>query len=220
MVKFAWLATAAVISANAWAQAEAPPHFVTIDEEKWLIFYDVPSRRFRDIRVAFLRQDFEAAAADLQTSAGYLDIEASRAQPAIAARLNEVSTRLRSIASGIAEPAVTGAELDAQFGRAHWLLAQHYLAEARQARDAGEPRLSGRLLFATTHHLERAVMWSNARIDRRLQKTLESLRDLAVRLQDAQQAKKASGEKPIVRAETLLRELAAVVDRPVVLTSP
>jgi len=219
MVKPVWISVLCVAAGAAIAQPSPPPGFVTIDEEQWVVFYDVPSRRFRDIRVAFVRQEFDRAAADLATSAGYLEIEAGRAQPALAERLSEVASRLRWIGANIADTGVTGAELDSQFGRAHWLLAQHYLAEARQARDGGELRKAGLNLFATTHHLERAVLWSNARIDRRLHNTLESLRDLAVRLQNRDQAKKALSEKPIVRAEALLRELGAVIDRPVVLVS-
>ena len=218
MVRYAWFSALCIAAGAALAQS-TPPSFVTIDEDQWVVFYDVPSRRFRDARVAFVRQEFDRAAADLATSASYLEIEAGRAQPAIGERLGEVASRLRWIAGNIGDPAVTGAALDAQFGRAHWLLAQHYLAEARQARDGDQLRKAGLNLFATTHHLERAVLWSNARIDRRLQSTLDALRALAVQLQDPKQAKKAIGEKPIVRAEALLRDLGAVVDRPVVLAA-
>lgn len=205
-----------LIAAGAMAQSTSPRNFVQISEDEWVVFYDIASRRFREVRSNFVRREFDRAAADLQTSATFLDIEADRAQPAIAERLAEVSSRLRWMAENIDDPDVTGTELDSQFARAHWLLAQHYLSEARKARDARQLKSAGLSLFATTHHIERAVLWSNSRIDRRLQTTLESLRDLAVSLQDQDEARKAIGEKPIARAESLLREIGTVIDRPVV----
>jgi len=198
------------------AQTNPPQNFVQISKEEWVVFYDVASRRFREIRVNFVRHDFDRAASDLQVAAIFLDIEADRAQPAIAERLAEVSSRLRWIGENLDDPRVTGAELDSQFARAHWLLAQHYLSESRKSRDTGQLKSAGLLLFATTHHIERAVLWSNVRIDRPLQTTIEALRELATRLQDENDAKKAIGEKPIVRAESLLRAIGAAIDRPVV----
>lgn len=197
---------------------EAPQAKVTMDEDMWVVFYDVPSRRFRTIRADFVRRQFDNATTDLQTSASYLSIEAARAQPALATRLSEVSDRLTWIAENIRDSSVTGIELDAVFGRAHWLLAQHYLAMARQSRDGQNNRNAGLYLWATTHHIERAVLWSNARIDRKVQSTLEHLRELATDIQNENLAKKAYGEKPISRAEKLLRDLGTEIDRPVVVT--
>jgi len=189
-----------------------------MDEDLWVVFYDVPSRRFRTIRADFVRRQFTTVAADLVTSASYLSIEAERAQALIASRLTEVSERLIWIADNVGDDSITGAELDAVFGRAHWLLAQHYLDRARRSRDAKHNRNAGLYLWATTHHMERAVLWSNARISRSVQKSLEELRDLATKIQDQNLAGRAYGEKPILRAERLLRELGEVIDRPVVVS--
>lgn len=202
----------------AGAADEVPQAKVTMDENMWVVFYDVPSRRFRTIRADFVRRQFDTAATDLLTSASYLSIEAARAQPELATRLGEVAARLTWIAENIGDNSVTGAELDAVFGRAHWLLAQHYLALARQSRDTQQNRNAGLYLWATTHHIERAVLWSNARIDRKVQQSLEDLRELATDLQNESRARRAYGEKPISRAEALLRDLGKVIDRPVVVT--
>jgi hypothetical protein len=192
---------------------------VTIDEGLWVAFYDVPSRRFRDVRAAFIRREFNRASEDLATSANYLTIEASRALPAIAERLSEVSARMLWISEHIDDDSVTMLDLDPLFSRAHWLLAQHYLDRAQRSRDRQQNRNAGLNLLASTHHLERAVLWSNSRIDRNVQKTLEDLRDLADRLQDEALAAQAYREKPIVRAEKLLRKLGKTIDRPVVLSA-
>jgi len=205
------------LSPGAFAEDETDQPKVTMDEGLWVAFYDVPSRRFRDVRAAFVRRDFDLASEDLVTSASYLSVEASRALPAIAERLSEVSERMMWISKNINDAGVTTQDLDPLFGRAHWLLAQHYLDKARSSRDRQQNRNAGLNLLASTHHLERAVLWSNSRIDRDVQKTLEDLRDLADRLQDEELAARAYREKPIVRAEKLLRKLGKAIDRPVVL---
>lgn len=202
------------------AAASADPSdraFVTVDENLWVAFYDVPSRRFRDIRNAFVKQEFAMAASDLGTSASHLLVEADRALPELAVRLNDAAGRMTQVAADIESPSVTVSDLDALFGRAHWLLAQHYLDMARQARDRQKYRVEGRYLWATTHHLERAVLWSNARVDKKVFNTLESLRELATQLQDDKQALKAHRKKPLVQADKTLRELGKLIDRPVVL---
>ena len=208
----AMLATTPALSAN---NSDQP--IVTMQENMWIAFYDVPSRRFRDIRGAFVRREFGKASADLDTSAVYLAVEAERAVPAIAARLNEVADRMMWISENTDDLSVTTADLDALFSRAHWLLAQHYLDMARRSRDSRHNRNAGLYLLATTHHLERAVLWSNSRISRDTHKALENLRDLADRLQDEKLAADAYSDKPLVQAEKLLRKLGKTIDRPVVL---
>lgn len=210
------VATFALIATAVLAD-QSDPAFVSVDENLWVAFYDVPSRRFRDIRNAFVKQEFAMAASDLGTSASYLRVEAERALPELAVRLDEAAGRMMQVAADIESPSVTVADLDALFGRAHWLLAQHYLDMARQARDQQKYRVEGRYLWATTHHLERAVLWSNARVDKKVFNTLESLRDLATQLQDDKQALKAHRKKPLVQADKTLRELGRLIDRPVVL---
>lgn len=190
---------------------------VAVDQSVWLTFHDVPSRRFVEVRRALVRGELDAARGDLVISAGHLQVEAGRAAPEIGERLMAVSERLLWLADNIDDPRAAPAEFDAQFGRAHWLLAQHYLYEARLSRNRGDDRLAGRYLWAATHHMERAVLWSNARIDRRLRKTLDDLRTLATRLQDDSQASRVRGQRPIVKAETVLLELGEKIDRPVVL---
>ncbi len=209
-------ASLALTSPVSMAQS-GEPSFVAVDENLWVTFYDVPSHRFRAIRDAFVRRNFESASRDLVTSASYLKIESGRALPAIAGRLEDVAAQMTSISQNIGDRNVTGTTLDQLFGRAHWLLAQHYLHFARDSRSANNNRMAGRYLWAAAHHLERAVLWSNARIDKNVVTTLEELRDLASRLQDSEKATAARKEKPIARAEKLLVKLGADIDRPVVL---
>ncbi len=215
--KVAILVATLVMTTPALAESEESQPAVTMDENLWVAFYDVPSRRFREVRAAFMRRDFNRASTDLVTSASYLKIEAGRALPVVAQRLTEVAAQMTQIAENIGDDSVTASDLDAQFSRAHWLLAQHYLDRARRSRDTGQNRNAGLYLWATTHHLERTVLWGDSRISNDVQKTLEGLRDLANRLQDETLSAAAYREKPMVRAEKLLRKLGEKIDRPVVL---
>ena len=112
---------------------------------------------------------------------------------------------------------VTLDELDTLFGRAHWLLAQHYLEFARQARDARHNRNASLYLWATTHHIERAILWSNVVVTREVHTTLEGLQELAGELGDPETSARAYRERPIVRAESLLRKIGKQIDRRVLL---
>lgn len=190
---------------------------MTLDENLWIAFYDVPSRRFRDIRAAFVKRQFGLASHDLETSANYLIIEADRALPALSQRLNEVAEQMMWIAENINDMSVTMTDLDTLFSRTHWLLSQHFLSMARNARDSRQNRNAGLYLLATTHHLERAVLWSNSRIDRDVHKTLGQLRDLAEKLIDGDAVKDVYKDKPLVRADALLRKLGKSIDRQVVI---
>ena len=211
------LLAALSLSNDALAANETDQPLVIMDEGLWLTFYDIPSRRFHDIRNAFVRREFDIAATNLVTSASYIKVEANRALPALAERLEDVSSRMMWIAEYIDDTNITLVDLDSLFGRAHWLLAQHYIDMAKRSRDGQQYRNEGLYLWATTHHMERAVLWSNSRIDRELHKGLEGLRDLAKRLQDEKLAAKANQEKPVVQAEKVLRKLGAQIDRPVAL---
>lgn len=197
--------------------AEPRDSFVEVDENLWVTFYDVPSHRFRSIRDAFVRRDFDAVRRDLVTSASHLTIESGRSSPELAERLATVGQQMLQMSGDLDNPGITAESLDKLFGRTHWLLAQHYLYHARASRDANNNSMAGRYLWATTHHMERAALWSDTRISRKLVNSLEELRDLAIQLQNRQLAAAARQEKPIARAEAVLKEIGKQIDRPIVL---
>lgn len=188
---------------------------VVLDENLWVTFYDLPSRRFRAIRTAVLTRDNESAARDLSLAANYLSVEAERSSAVFQAPLGDIVDHLRRMGSDI--DSVTFDELDALFGRAHWLLAQHYLEFAREARDARHNRNASLYLWATTHHIERAILWSNVAVNREVHTTLEGLQKLAGELGDPERSARAYRERPIARAESLLRKIGKQIDRRVLL---
>ncbi|NIO40948.1 MAG: hypothetical protein GTO41_12665 [Burkholderiales bacterium] len=129
--------------------------------------------------------------------------------------MSDVVSQLRRMEAGVGN--ITLDELDALFGRAHWLLAQHYLAFAREARDARQNRNASLYLRATTHHIERAILWSNVAVTREVHRTLEGLQKLAGEIGNPETSARAYRERPIVQAEILLRKIGKQIDRRVLL---
>ena len=191
-----------------------------LDEDVWVLFYDLPSRRFRRIRDAFVRRDWASASVDLTVSAGFIRAEVARANATLAGPLSETANRLEDIAENIGTSQLSGSDLDAEFARAHWLLAQHFLELSVLARDAGESRICGSYLWATTHHMERTVLWSDLRMTARQVNVLDKLRDLADRLRDAEDPARVYKERPIALARRTMLELGIMLDRKVWLVSP
>lgn len=186
---------------------------ITLDEDVWVLFYDLPSRRFRNIRDAFVRRNWPLARRDLEASSGFFRAELARTDAALVNPMKEVIVRLETIAENIESPKVSGSDLDAAFARAHWLLAQHYLVMSETARNAADPRNTGNYLWATAHHLERSVLWSDARLTQRQLASLDTLRAMAGRLKDTNDPDSVYKSKPIANARKTLREIGEHLDR-------
>jgi hypothetical protein len=165
-------------------------------------------------------RDFDAARHDIEVSAQYLGIEAQRAQPGIGAAMEAVRIRLREMGGNLDSEKVVAREFDALFGRAHWLLAQHFLHLAIASRDAERYRESGHYLIASAHHMERAALWSNARISPELVRSLDRLLGLADQLQDSPSKRWVEETRPLQSAVKTLAALGEHIDRQVLLVAP
>ena len=199
--------------------AEERPLF-ELDGDTFVTFYDLPSRRFHRIRQAFVSRDFDTARHDIQVSAEYLGIEAQRAQPGIGAAMLSVQSRFREMGDNLDSEDVVAQNFDALFGRAHWLLAQHFLHLAIASRDAERYSASGQYLLACAHHMERAALWSNARISPELVRSLDRLRGLADQLQDSPSKRWIEENRPLRSAVRTLSALGEHIDRQVLLVTP
>jgi len=206
------LALGATQAVGQQSENQAP---VVLDENVWITFYDLPSRRFRAIRSAVLTRDLESAARDLAVASNYLSVEAERSAAVFQAPLRDAVERLQEMQAAPEE--VTLDELDVLFGRTHWLLAQHYLDLARQARDSRRNRNASLYLWATTHHIERAILWSDMVISRDVHRTLEGLQAIADDLRNPETAARAYRERPMLQAEELLHKIGKQMDRRVLL---
>jgi hypothetical protein len=208
------------LTSVAWSQerAEDRPLF-ELDEAAWAMFYDLPSRRFRTIRDAFIRKDFESAKRDLQISLSFLLIESDRATESLRPPMLENTNEIGRIEENLDDPAITVGTLDSAFARAHWLLAQHYLVQSIRSRDEQQHKVAGRYLWATAHHLERAVLWSDSRIDRKTVAALDSVREMGAELQSSDTPKQVYRDKPIALAADTLKKIGEHLDRKVWITA-
>ena len=147
------------------SELEQDPPVFQLDGDAFVVFYDLPSRRFHAIRQAFVRRELATVSQDASVSAEYMRIEAQRAHPAIREALQSASSRLLELGSDSGAGAVRVEQFDQVFARAHWLLAQHFLYLATQARKDGRyararhlpqrlltPRRARRALVQRTHH--------------------------------------------------------------------
>lgn len=191
----------------------------SMDENVWATFYDLPSRRFRAIRDAFIGKEFDTATRDLQVSIGFLSVEAARADPTLYKPLNENIERLEYLRLNIREQSVSVGDLDSAFARAHWLLAQHYLVLAMHSRDKQQHKNAGQYLWATAHHLERAVLWSDARVDRSIVAALDSTREMGSQLQRSVKPEDVYRDKPIASTAKTLARIGEHLNRKVWVTA-
>lgn len=214
MKKLSLILALAVITCGARADEQAPEQrLLKLDEGVWIAFYDLPSRRFRSIRDAFVRRNFDAVSRDLEITVGFLRIETDRAVPELAPVMNDVANSLEAIASQLPATTVTVSSLDAIFARTHWLLSQHYFTLALESRESEMHRNAGRYLNATAHHLERAVLWSDARISSDVVKSLESIRDMSARLENSDRPERVYRDRPLRLTARTLTAIGEHLDR-------
>lgn len=188
-------------------------NLLTLDENVWATFYDLPSRRFRSIRDAFVRRDFAAAESDLQIAINFTSIEAARALETLQPPMSEAVAALENIRDNIRNTSISSSDLDSAFARVHWLLAQHYLMLAIDSRDTGQHKNAGRYLWATAHHLERAVLWSDARIDRSVLDALESSRQMGSALQTSDRPERVYRDRPMAATGKTLIKIGEHLNR-------
>jgi hypothetical protein len=213
VVHAAVLSLALTICAHAASSQDAERPALVLDESAWVTFYDLPSRRFRNIRDGFLRRDFATVSRDIEATVGFLTVEAGRAVPELAGVFAENIDRLERVRTNLADSGVTIADLDNIFAQSHWVLSQHYLVEAIQSRDEGRHRMAGRNLIATAHHLERAVIWSGSRITGDVLESLESIREMASRLAEGGDTAEVYRDRPLRLAARTLASVGEKIDR-------
>ncbi|MFT7244426.1 MAG: hypothetical protein ACI82A_001783 [Candidatus Azotimanducaceae bacterium] len=187
------------------------------DEHYWVLFYDLPSRRFRAIRDVFIKQEFESASRDLRVTENYLLIESTRASPLVKERLVLVAEKLATTANNIDQLEVTLSTLDALFARSHWLLSQHYLELALISRDTQQHRNCAYYLMATAHHVERSILWSNQRVEPKTLAALDSIWKLSNELLESKTPKNVYKERPVKKAWALIQQTGQFLDRKVII---
>lgn len=197
-------------SREATAEEKNLPLFV-FDEAHWVLFYDLPSHRLREVREELADRDLEAVIRDLKAIEGYTRIEAQRSMLSLPEKLVAVADSLAAFAN---EPeALTLAGLKATSARLHWLLSQHYLLMAIQSRSNRSHHNAGHYIAATAHHLERAIVWSDMPIEIHALQTLNELEALGNELLEAPNPDRVYGQKPLRQAWKLIQHTSQYLKR-------
>lgn len=207
------LLTASVATHGARGSTEQPLY--QLDGNTFVMFYDLPSRRFRDIRQALVARDFDAVRRDCDVSAQYLTIERGRTHEKLDASFGDLVDRFATLPGAAAGGTAALRDFDALFARAHWLLAQHFLVNAAETRNDLQFKQAGHYLIASAHHMERATLWSSAPISPELRQSLDELRLLANRMVAKGARRWAANNKPVRRAARLLTRLGEHLNRDV-----
>jgi len=211
--------TSSPVAAEVAAKESRQNTFV-LDESLWVLFYDLPSRRFRLIRDNYLQQNFDAARANLLTSENYVRIEAGRATYGLKEKLEETAAQLHVLSERIDDPDFSKNAFDPVFARTHWLLAQHFLLKSLESLEVKDSRMSGHYLLATTHHLERTVLWSDMPIRPATVVVLDRVELLANELLESKNPARVWKKKPILQAWRILVSIGEYLDRPVHVDQP
>ena len=193
------------------ATAERPD--VVLDGDAWVVFYDIPSRRFRHILDGVVRRDLAAVQRDLETTIAFLDIETERATAELQAPLREVIDSLRDGLDAADLSRLDTTTLEATFARTHWLLAQHYLVSALALSDEGQARSSALHITATAHHLERAILWSGMPVTRAIASRFDALREVAATQRSSEPSSTLRSRRPVREATRLLIDVGNYLDR-------
>jgi len=130
---------------------------------------------FHSARENFIKKELKLAAEDFHKASVYLRLQAGRAMEEGQEILLDSIRELDELAAKIEKgTAISVAELDQAFSRAHQSLAQqHYLKAVKTKTVKGIDKI-GYDLKAAAYHLERAIIWRGNNIDSDVKKNIET----------------------------------------------
>jgi hypothetical protein len=156
------LATAAPANAVRAQQGMGPR-----SSEDWRKLAGAPGDALDDARRQFRDGDKDGAAEELEKSAAYLRLEASRAGTDDARRLERAARRLDRLASSVERGEVNDVgELERDASKASGALARHHLGLARELWDAGEKQAAGHELRAASSYLTKSSKYRGGGLGR------------------------------------------------------
>ncbi|HUW82302.1 MAG TPA: hypothetical protein VMZ31_05815 [Phycisphaerae bacterium] len=162
---------------------KAPEGWILVEEDVLFVFVDEPEHHFQKARESFLKKDSEATVASLHKAAGFLRLEAARADSdshrTIMASVHELEKLAADVRSGAA---VDVKRFDSVFARAHHALAQHHQAKSRAHLAKKEHKKAGHHLKAAASHLEHGAAWAGHEIEAGSRATINAARTVAGKL--------------------------------------
>ena len=132
----------------------------------WAPYTEEPDAHFNRAYNKFVNKDFRTAAIELRKSAGYLKMQSVGTSGDIRSSLDALNKLLLRLAndveSGVASSSV---RIDTTIVRAHLALAQFHQQQAIDSFKAKRLQNTAYQLHAAAFHLERAVYWSDYKLD-------------------------------------------------------
>ena len=142
---------------------DAPKGWIVLEEDFWLPLAHEPGTYFHRAHEEFLKKDHDLAAIDLREAAAYLRLQARRSTYAErSSALYAAANRLSNLARKVEKEDVKSvAQLDRECSRAHYALAEHDYAMARESWNKKRPYTTGYNLNAAVFNLESGYAWAN-----------------------------------------------------------
>ena len=146
------------------ALPDAPSGWIILQDDFWLPLTHEPGLYFHRAHQAFLEKDRNTTAIELRQAAAFIRIEARRSSYTEHANaLYAAANRLSNLATQVEERKVkSAAELDREFARAHYTLANHDYAMAQETWKEKRPYTTGFNLNAAVFNIESGYNWANA----------------------------------------------------------
>jgi hypothetical protein len=169
--------TAVALSATAWANDKgnadtkvtkstptAPEGWIVLEEDFWFPLAYEPGTYFHRAHAEYLKKDYDLAAIDLRQAAAFLRLQARRSTyTEHATALYTAAYRLSNLAGKVENRKVnSAAQLDREFARAHYALAEHDYVMAQESWKKKHPYTTGYNLNAAVFNLESGYSWANA----------------------------------------------------------
>lgn len=174
--------TTIALAAAAWADdkddtntktAKTPPDgpkgWIVLEEDFWVPLAHEPGTYFHRAHEEYLMKDYDLAAIDLRQASAFLRLQARRSTYAEhSSALYAAANRLSNLARKVEKREVkSAAQLDREFARAHYALAEHDYAMAKESWSKKRPYTTGYNLNAAVFNLESGYSWANAEMGKR-----------------------------------------------------
>jgi hypothetical protein len=148
------------------AEAKTLEDKVVIKEDVLVVFMDEPEHHFDRAKEHFLKKEYEAAAKEIRKSAGFLKLQAARANGETKKALQASAEELEKLAGDVEKGTVrTVDKLEKPFAAALHALAQHHHQKASESWMKRAEKKTGHDLKAAAHHVEHAARWSGEQLE-------------------------------------------------------
>lgn len=181
-------------SSSPSSSAKAPEGWVLLEEDLVMLTVNEPQNHFIQADRDLARNDPKAAAAELHIAAGYMDMQASRAQGDDKQQLTKAADDVRKTADDLTRGnAKDPAQLKQAFTRADLALARHFQSKASDELQKKTAVRAGHDLQGAADAFDAAVAWSGRPAPAQAASAVADARRLAAQLIIPQSSANSNG---------------------------